>query len=254
MPCFQEFGNFIGEIEDSDDEELQQDEQQQQQYASTSTRLAGYDDDDEEDEDGQIGDGDVAMDDAEEDDTRVGRASNAVILHEDKKYYSTAQEVYGEDVETMVQEEDLQPLSEPIIAPVKTRKFRVEEKDMPATTYDKKCGYFASDSPESSGLTVYPTSFLLDLSSHQESIRNIAVVGHLHHGKTALLDMLVHQTHTMDWNVDVPVRIGRSQFPHPLANRILLFWTVTIYRLAYALTIPRHLVEILTNVPGPASQ
>lgn len=113
---------------------------QQQQYASTSTRLAGYDDDDEEVEDGQLGDGDIAMEDGdgEMNDGRVARTSNAVILHEDKKYYSTAQEIYGEDVETMVQEEDLQPLSEPIIAPIKTRKFRVEEKDMPETTYDKK--------------------------------------------------------------------------------------------------------------------
>ena len=64
----------------------------------------------------------------------------------DKKYYSTAQELYGEDVETLVQEEDLQPLSEPIIQPVKTRKFRVEEKDLPETSYDKK----SVDSPVSS--------------------------------------------------------------------------------------------------------
>ena len=34
--------------------------------------------------------------------------SNAVVLHEDKQYYPTAQQVYGEDVETMVQEEDAQ--------------------------------------------------------------------------------------------------------------------------------------------------
>ena len=61
---------------------------------------------------------------------------NAVILHEDKKYYPSASEVYGEDVETLVQEEDAQPLSEPIIAPVKVRKWTVEEKDMPETRFD----------------------------------------------------------------------------------------------------------------------
>jgi 116 kDa U5 small nuclear ribonucleoprotein component len=62
---------------------------------------------------------------------------NAVILHENKQYYPTAQDVYGPDVETLVQEEDAQPLSEPIIAPVKVRKWTVEEKDMPETRFDK---------------------------------------------------------------------------------------------------------------------
>ena len=62
-----------------------------------------------------------------------------MILHEDKKYYPSASEVYGEDVETLVQEEDAQPLSEPIVAPVKVRKWTVEEKDMPETRFDKGC-------------------------------------------------------------------------------------------------------------------
>lgn len=43
----------------------------------------------------------------------------AVVLHEDKKYYPTASEVYGPDVETIVHEEDTQALTEPIIAPVR---------------------------------------------------------------------------------------------------------------------------------------
>ena len=64
---------------------------------------------------------------------------NAVVLHEDKQYYHTAEEVYGPDVETMVQEEDAQPLSEPIIAPIKVRKWTIEEKDMPQTRFDKGC-------------------------------------------------------------------------------------------------------------------
>lgn len=34
-----------------------------------------------------------------------------VVLHEDKKYYPSAVEVYGPDVETIVQEEDAQPLT-----------------------------------------------------------------------------------------------------------------------------------------------
>ncbi len=34
----------------------------------------------------------------------------AVVLHEDKKYYPTAEEIYGAETETLVMEEDAQPL------------------------------------------------------------------------------------------------------------------------------------------------
>lgn len=34
----------------------------------------------------------------------------AVVLHEDKKYYPSADEVYGKETETLVMEEDAQPL------------------------------------------------------------------------------------------------------------------------------------------------
>lgn len=37
----------------------------------------------------------------------------AVVLHEDKKYYPTADEVYGKETETLVMEEDAQPLEVP---------------------------------------------------------------------------------------------------------------------------------------------
>lgn len=59
---------------------------------------------------------------------------------DDKKYYPLASEVYGPGVETLVQEEDAQPLTEPIIAPPKIRKFRVTEKDAegPETRFDTR--------------------------------------------------------------------------------------------------------------------
>ena len=63
--------------------------------------------------------------DEEEDDDAAKETSTAVVLHEDKKYYPSASEVYGPDVETVVQEEDTQPLTEPIIKPVKPNKFQV---------------------------------------------------------------------------------------------------------------------------------
>ncbi|MGH0188822.1 UNVERIFIED_CONTAM: hypothetical protein FKN15_031588 [Acipenser sinensis] len=86
-----------------------------------------------------------------------------VVLHEDKKYYPTAEEVYGPEVETIVQEEDTQPLTEPIIKPVKTKKFTLMEQELPSTVYDME--------------------FLADLMDSPELIRNVTLCGHLHHGK-----------------------------------------------------------------------
>jgi U5 small nuclear ribonucleoprotein component len=65
-------------------------------------------------------------------------AKQAVVLYEDKKFYPTAEEVYG-DVETLVQEEDTQPLTEPIVAPIKELHFFIEEKSIPNTVYVKVC-------------------------------------------------------------------------------------------------------------------
>lgn len=60
----------------------------------------------------------------------------AVVLHEDKRYYPTAVEVYGPDVETIVQEEDAQALDKPLIEPVKKLKFQIKEQELPETTYE----------------------------------------------------------------------------------------------------------------------
>lgn len=100
-----------------------------------------------------------------------------MILHEDKQYYPSAQQVYGADVETLVQEEDTQLLSEPIVAPVQQRKFTVEEAELPPVHFSRE--------------------FMTDLLNFPDQVRNIALVGHLHHGKTALMDMFVMQTHDL---------------------------------------------------------
>ncbi|KIY65966.1 Calreticulin-domain-containing protein [Cylindrobasidium torrendii FP15055 ss-10] len=175
MDDYDEFGNYIGGDLDSDDED---DIGQVPAYGAPSgsaAPLEGFD------EDVQMGGGDdsalMEVDDP---------VHNAVVLHEDKQYYPSASDVYGEDVETMVQEEDAQPLTEPIIAPIKVRKWTVEEKDLPETRYDK--------------------GFLLNMTGFPEMIRNVAVVGHLHHGKTALMDMLIFETHKLMWDSDRPTR------------------------------------------------
>lgn len=51
---------------------------------------------------------------------------------------------------------------------------------------------------------------MMGLAAHPEMIRNVAIVGHLHHGKTSLVDMLVQETHKMDVDSNKPVSLLQS--------------------------------------------
>lgn len=82
----------------------------------------------------------------------------------------------------MVQEEDAQPLTQPIIAPVEHKKFTIQEADLPPVFFDR--------------------NFMMDLMNFPDQIRNISFAGHLHHGKTTLMDMLVLETHDLAQKLD----------------------------------------------------
>ncbi|MFH4982360.1 hypothetical protein AB6A40_009069 [Gnathostoma spinigerum] len=153
---YDEFGNYIGPELDSDDED-------DEDVPFVGAQHAEEEEKDEEEEEEHV---------EEEAEPTV---TNQIVLHEDKKYYATAMEVYGEDVETIVQEEDAQPLTEPIIKPVRQKKFQSAEYDLPETTYNKE--------------------YLADLMDCPHVMRNIAIAGHLHHGKTTFIDCLMEQTH-----------------------------------------------------------
>src|ERR1700712_1526078 len=99
---YDEFGNYIGEESEEDNED-------EGQYTAGDAYLQD----------------DASEAAAPHDDALMevdNGPSNAVILHEDKQYYPTASQVYGRDVETMVQEEDAQLLAEPIVKPVVVKK------------------------------------------------------------------------------------------------------------------------------------
>ncbi|WFD31171.1 hypothetical protein MSPP1_002205 [Malassezia sp. CBS 17886] len=176
MDDYDEFGNYIGAL--SEDEEVDVAEDDDVVPEVVAAELDGG--------------GEAAPDDGEAaaPDTQVMHVdevpSNTVVLHEDKVYYPSAAEVYGDDVETLVQEEDTQPLSQPIVEPEKIRRFAVEEAGLPALRFDR--------------------AFMMDLLNFPEMVRSVAVVGHLHHGKTSLVDMLVEETHQMEVNVDRRLR------------------------------------------------
>ena len=58
-----------------------------------------------------------------------------VVLHEDKQYYPEAEQIFGKGVEAIVEEEDHQPLTQPIIEPPKTKFHQVFRQKIPETHY-----------------------------------------------------------------------------------------------------------------------
>ena len=94
-----------------------------------------------------------------------------IVLHEDKQYYPEAEKIYGQGVEALVEEEDHQPLTQPIIEPVKDKFSQLYEKEIPKTFYSDL--YMAS------------------IMSKPQLIRNVAIIGGFHHGKTLLSDMIL---------------------------------------------------------------
>lgn len=201
---FDEFGNYIGpELSDSD--EVSQIRPTRSSKFSISWQpirkliFAQEEAVVDEEEDNQGGGGTEDLGEHSPGDVQqdVGQENgfepdNQIVLHEDKKYYPSAEEVYGKETETLVMEEDAQPLevctmykpaaSErccgplaytillqvPIIAPVKQRKFQVQEQE---------------------AKTIYSSEFLTGLMGSPLLSRNVAIAGHLHHGKTVVTSL-----------------------------------------------------------------
>ncbi|KMS94460.1 hypothetical protein BVRB_021200, partial [Beta vulgaris subsp. vulgaris] len=112
--------------------------------------------------------------------------SHQAVLYHDKQYFPSVEELYP-GVETLVQDEDTQPLETPIIAPIKVANFEVQDADaVQQTTFEWK--------------------FLTGLMDYPSLIRNVALIGHLHHGKTSFMDMLVRETHQRFWDPNVQTR------------------------------------------------
>ena len=152
------------------------------------------------------------------------------MLHEDKEYYPSAEQVFGKDVEALVQEEDTQPLSEPIVQPLRLKKFAIEEAELPNLSYTRE--------------------YMLNVMRFPEFTRNIAVAGHLHHGKTSLLDMLVLQTHDITFKNRKQIEDFRYTDVHTLSRERALSVKATPITLLLKSSKGKNFGFNLIDTPG----
>jgi hypothetical protein len=91
-----------------------------------------------------------------------------------RRYYPEAEEVYGKDVEAMVQDEDTMPIEQPIIQPIKEKQFDIVEANAPVVNYKKVRRICAPEiarddpcppSPSSSASWRHPPSYATSRSS-----------------------------------------------------------------------------------------
>jgi U5 small nuclear ribonucleoprotein component len=86
---YDEFGNYIGPELDSDESD---EDDKEQELPSEHYNDINMDDIDGPDEEMEVNENAIAL---------AAPETQAVVLHEDKKYYPTAEELYGPDVEVM---------------------------------------------------------------------------------------------------------------------------------------------------------
>jgi U5 small nuclear ribonucleoprotein component len=127
---YDEFGNYIGPDLDQEDDDHLPALNSEDDYA-----IEPHQQHDLEENGMEIPLGD-SMNQANE--SNLLNAAMQVVLHEDKSYYPSANDVYGDQVETLVEEEDAQALTVPIIAPLKVKSFQVLEKHLPVTSFSKE--------------------------------------------------------------------------------------------------------------------
>lgn len=193
---YDEFGNYVGpDLDDSSSDDDSSD-------ASSAGRDAPDDASDVSEDDisrdggGRNQDGDeqlLVLHDEGGDNLGLAPGASAIVLHEDKVHYPSAEEVYGEGVRTAVLDEDTMDLDEPIVEPVKRKTFslmRDENEEREAygdgmiQKEDKKEDDLVSDR--------YLASLVANETTRTR--RCVALVGHLHSGKTSLVDLLIEQT------------------------------------------------------------
>lgn len=176
---YDEFGNYIGPDESGSDTDSLQLPEKDSNSKTTVDGSVGRE------TNGVTKHSDKPLQVSNQEDTSSARDgdSKAIVLAEDKQYYPSAEEVFGPNTEVLIEEEDAQHISEPIIAPIiePSSGLHEESHSIPPAKYSR----------------AYLTAAVLPTPGR---IRNIALVGHLHHGKTSFADMLFDSTHEMPWS------------------------------------------------------
>jgi U5 small nuclear ribonucleoprotein component len=181
---YDEFGNYIGpELSDEGSDsgsDLAQDDDEGAQW-----------EDELEDEIRRAKDSEAAAAQESKQMDLAGDSGTAIVLHEDKQYYKSASDVYGEDVEVVIGDEDAMAITVPILAPSNGVKFSAEVKQ---------------DVPELS----FKWDFVAGMMDHPTLTRAVAVIGGFHHGKSSLMDIFVKATHKRKRTAHLQARLNEK--------------------------------------------
>lgn len=136
---YDEFGNYLGPLDDGADRNVANIEEGAEEEEEEEEEEGSYFDVEKQ---RRIPPPPASVTSMDRDMLEVVAATqNAVVLHEDKQYYPSAETLYGKDVDIQVQEEDTQLLTEPIVEPVKIKQFQLVEdefkEELPFTLFSK---------------------------------------------------------------------------------------------------------------------
>ena len=185
---YDEFGNYIGpDLESSDEEESEpEDNDNNSQEDDAASDVS-------EDDPMALSNVNTANQELVEHDGReagvVAEPMSAIVLHEDKEHYPSAEQVFGEEVRTAVLDEDAMEIETPLVEPLSTKSIHAKSIH---SHMESAAEAFAYDD----------TYLSVQLSNETtRTRRGIAVVGHFHHGKTSLMDLLLEPTlKEQSWN------------------------------------------------------
>lgn len=157
---YDEFGNLIGDAFDSDAESSEEERVEVSQLPSHSASDSKDDEDEEMNEASELEGG-------------------ALAKH-------SLSGTFGPNVETIISRPTDEIVDEPVIQPIRSKSMKIEED---ATgSVDENLEFEPS--------CIYSRKYMVELAEKlPERIRNIALVGGLHSGKSTFVDMLVLHTH-----------------------------------------------------------
>ncbi|KNC50461.1 elongation factor tu GTP-binding domain-containing protein 2 [Thecamonas trahens ATCC 50062] len=121
---------------------------------------------------------------------RVRDTSSSIVLAEDKVYYASSAEVFGQGVETIVATADRRSLNEPLVAPHAGKQSDVNFVNDYVAKVDE-----TTSAGDPVPRLVYSPEYLAATARDPRRVRCLALVGPLHSGKTLLADVLLADAH-----------------------------------------------------------